>query len=131
MNAHTLFKNYHNLIPEIWKLLNTNCNTIFVWSKNVIEMQHKNVTEHGFVFSRFSLFPTIWLALMLKNLYFKNWSPHDHRYKKYILSEEKQSAKHDEFFYQWRMFLPTILFYRRLLFIDEYSYRHFFTNKNI
>ena len=46
------------------------------------------------------------------------------------LSEEKKSGKNVDFFCQWRIFLPTI-FYRRLIFTYEYSYRYFFTNENI
>ena len=41
------------------------------------------------------------------------------------LSEEKTSTKNDDFFCQWRIFLPTNVF------TDEYSSRHFFTNENI
>ena len=46
------------------------------------------------------------------------------------LSEEKKSAKNDEVFCRL-FFLPTIAFYRRLTFTDEYFTDIFFTNENI
>ena len=53
---------------------------------------------------------------------------------KITLSEEKKSAKNDEFFYQWRILLSTVLFtddyvYWRLTFTNEYSHRQFFNKQ--
>ena len=48
-------------------------------------------------------------------------------YGPYTLSEEKKSVKNDEFFCQWRIFLPTIFllsinFYRRI-FLPTFFYK--------
>ena len=42
------------------------------------------------------------------------------------LSEEKKSAKNEEFVLPVTNFFADYFFYRRLIFINEYSYRHFF-----
>ena len=42
------------------------------------------------------------------------------------LSEEKKSAKNDEFFCQWQIFLPTVFFYRRLFLPTINFYRKIF-----